>query len=126
MVYFNADGNESTMCGNGGRCIVAFANFLGIIQRDTEFIAIDGPHLAQIKEAYVELKMQEVSTITSRKNYHLLDTGSPHYVALQSELQAIDMNAEGSKIRYSAPFDASGVNVNFAEQINENTFAIRT
>ena len=126
MVYFNADGNESTMCGNGGRCIVAFANFLGIIEKDTEFIAIDGPHLAQIKEAYVELKMQEVSTITSSKNYHLLDTGSPHYVALQSGLQVIDMNAEGSKIRYSAPFDASGVNVNFAEKINEHTFAIRT
>ena len=126
MVYFNADGNESTMCGNGGRCIVAFANFLGIIEESTEFIAIDGPHLARIDEAYVELKMQEVSTVTSNELYHILDTGSPHYVALQSGLQAIDMNVEGSKIRHSAPFDISGVNVNFAEKINEDTFAIRT
>jgi|TARA_B110000114_G_scaffold184796_1_gene229522 diaminopimelate epimerase len=126
MVYFNADGNESTMCGNGGRCIVAFANFLGIIEDKTHFVAIDGPHLARISDAYVELKMQEVSTVNSNENYHILDTGSPHYVALQSGLQAIDMNAEGSKIRHSAPFDSSGVNVNFAEKINEDTFAIRT
>ena len=126
MVYFNADGNESSMCGNGGRCIVAFANFLGIIDENTEFIAIDGPHLARIDKAYVELKMQEVSAVVSNKNYHILDTGSPHYVALQPGLQAIDMNAEGSKIRHSAPFDASGVNVNFAEKIDEDTFAIRT
>ncbi|MDB9874498.1 hypothetical protein OAC97_04500 [Flavobacteriaceae bacterium] len=70
--------------------------------------------------------MQEVSTVTSNEHYHILDTGSPHYVALQSGLQAIDMNAEGAKIRHSAPFDESGVNVNFAEKINEDTFAIRT
>lgn len=126
MVYFNADGNESTMCGNGGRCIVAFAKFLGIIDKNTEFIAIDGPHLARIDKAYVELKMQDVSTVNSNINYHILDTGSPHYVALQSNLQAIDMNAEGSKIRHSTPFDASGINVNFAEKINDDTFAIRT
>ena len=126
MVYFNADGNESSMCGNGGRCIVAFANFLGIIDGKTEFIAIDGPHLARIDVTYVELKMQEVSAVVSNNNYHILDTGSPHYVALQSDLQAIDMNAEGSKIRHSAPFDASGINVNFVEKINEDTFAIRT
>ena len=106
MVYYNADGKESTMCGNGGRCIVAFANFLGIIEKNTEFIAIDGPHLARIDDAYVELKMQDVSSISSNDNYHVLDTGSPHYVALQSGLQAIDMNTEGSKIRHTAPFDA--------------------
>ena len=126
MVYFNADGNESTMCGNGGRCIVAFASFLGIIEKNTEFIAIDGPHLARIDEAFVELKMQDVSAISSKANYHVLDTGSPHYVALQPDLQAIDMNLEGARIRYTPPFDTRGVNVNFAEKINEDTFAIRT
>lgn len=126
MVYFNADGNESTMCGNGGRCIVAFANYLGIIEKNTEFIAIDGPHLARIDAAYVELKMQDVSEISSNDNYHILDTGSPHYVALQSNLQQIDMNLEGSRIRQSPPFDTNGINVNFAEKINDDTFAIRT
>lgn len=126
MVYFNADGNESTMCGNGGRCIVAFANFLGIIKKHTEFIAIDGLHLAQIDADFVELKMQDVSAISSNDSYHILDTGSPHYVALRPGLDAIDMNLEGSKIRHTPPFDASGINVNFAEKINENTFSIRT
>jgi diaminopimelate epimerase len=126
MVYFNADGNESTMCGNGGRCIVAFANYLGIIEKNTEFIAIDGPHLARIDAAYVELKMQDVSEISSNDNYHILDTGSPHYVALQLNLQQIDMNLEGSRIRQSPPFDTNGINVNFAEKINDDTFAIRT
>tara|TARA_B110000027_G_C16049239_1_gene269160 strand:+ start:226 stop:1005 length:780 start_codon:yes stop_codon:yes gene_type:complete len=126
MVYFNADGNESTMCGNGGRCIVAFADFLGIINRDTRFLAIDGPHLAIIDSEHIELKMQDVSTISSNENYHLLDTGSPHYVALKSDLETIDMNIEGAKIRYSEPFNSNGVNVNFAEKINEDTFAIRT
>jgi diaminopimelate epimerase len=126
MVYFNADGNESTMCGNGGRCIVAFAKFLGIIEINTEFVATDGSHFARIDDAYVELKMQDVSSIFSNENYHVLDTGSPHYVALQSSLQAIDMNTEGSKIRHTAPFDVNGVNVNFAEKINDDTFAIRT
>mgnify|MGYP002630490137 FL=1 len=126
MVYFNADGNESTMCGNGGRCIVAFANYLGIIENNSEFIAIDGPHLARIDAAYVELKMQDVSEISSNDNYHILDTGSPHYVALQSNLQQIDMNLEGSRIRQSPPFDTNGINVNFVEKINDDTFAIRT
>lgn len=126
MVYYNADGKESTMCGNGGRCIVAFANFLGIIEKNTEFIAIDGPHLARIDAAYVELKMQDVSEVSYNDNYHILDTGSPHYVALQSNLQQIDMNLEGSRIRQSPPFDTSGINVNFAEKINGDTFAIRT
>lgn len=126
MVYFNADGNESTMCGNGGRCIVAFADFLGIINRDTRFLAIDGPHLAIIDSEHIELKMQDVSTISSNENFHLLNTGSPHYVALKSDLETIDMNIEGAKIRYSEPFNSNGVNVNFAEKINQDTFAIRT
>ena len=103
-----------------------FANFLGIIEENTKFLAIDGPHLAHIDDAYVELKMQDVSSISSNDNYHILDTGSPHYVALQSGLQAIDMNVEGAKIRHTPPFDIEGVNVNFAEKINDDTFSIRT
>jgi len=95
-------------------------------RKNSEFIAIDGPHLARIDAAYVELKMQDVSEISSNDNYHILDTGSPHYVALQSNLQQIDMNLEGSRIRQSPPFDTSGINVNFAEKINDDTFAIRT
>jgi len=126
MVYFNADGNESTMCGNGGRCIVAFAKFLELIDNKASFLAIDGPHLARIDQGYVELKMQDVSTLISTDHYHVLDTGSPHYVALKPGLESIDMNIEGAKIRYSKPFNNSGINVNFAEKIDDTTFAIRT
>jgi len=126
MVYFNADGNESTMCGNGGRCIVAFANFLGIIKSDTHFLAIDGPHLAVFNNGYVELKMQDVLSVSSKEDYFILDTGSPHYVSITSNLETLDMASEGALVRYSKPFSSSGVNVNFAKKINKDTFAIRT
>lgn len=126
MVYFNADGQQSSMCGNGGRCIVAFANFLGIIQGDAHFSAIDGPHLAVYDNGYVELKMQDVLTVSSKEDYFVLDTGSPHYVSLKSNLDSLDMASEGAFVRYSEPFKSSGVNVNFAKKINMDTFAIRT
>ena len=126
MVYFNADGQQSSMCGNGGRCIVAFANFLGIIQGDAHFSAIDGPHLAVYDNGYVELKMQDVLNVSSKEDYFVLDTGSPHYVSLKSNLDSLDMASEGAFVRYSEPFKSSGVNVNFAKKINMDTFAIRT
>tara|TARA_B110000003_G_scaffold16347_1_gene16200 strand:- start:1014 stop:1796 length:783 start_codon:yes stop_codon:yes gene_type:complete len=126
MVYFNADGQQSSMCGNGGRCIVAFANFLGIVQRDAHFSAIDGPHLAVYDNGYVELKMQDVLNVSSKDDYFIIDTGSPHYVSLKSNLDSLDMASEGALVRYSKPFKSSGINVNFAKKINMNTFAVRT
>lgn len=126
MVYFNSDGEQSSMCGNGGRCIVAFANFLGIINSETQFLAIDGPHLAVYKDEHVELKMQDVSNIFSKDDYFILDTGSPHYVCLKTNLDLLDMTSEGALVRYSEPFESSGINVNFAKKINFDTFAVRT
>tara|TARA_B110000459_G_scaffold189187_2_gene223062 strand:- start:2763 stop:3542 length:780 start_codon:yes stop_codon:yes gene_type:complete len=126
MVYFNADGNESTMCGNGGRCIVAFANFLGIIKKNTHFLAIDGPHLAAFNDEFVELKMQDVSSVYSNEDHFILDTGSPHFVSIKSNLEELDMTSEGALVRNSKPFKSTGINVNFAKKINNNTFAIRT
>lgn len=126
MLYFNADGHESTMCGNGGRCIVAFANFLGLIKRDAHFLAIDGPHLAVYDKGYVELKMQDVSAVSTKEDYFTLNTGSPHYVALKSNLETIDMASEGAAVRQSALFKARGINVNFAKKISDDTFAMRT
>lgn len=126
MVYFNADGNESTMCGNGGRCIVAFANFLGIIKSDTLFLSIDGPHYAAFDDGYVEIKMQDVLSISSNEDYFILDTGSPHYVSIKSNLEELDMAFEGALVRNSKSFKLTGINVNFAKKINNDTFAIRT
>jgi diaminopimelate epimerase len=75
MVYYNSDGNQSTMCGNGGRCIVAFAKFLGITENETEFSAIDGLHKAKIKDEIVHLHMQDVETVEVFDNHLFLDTG---------------------------------------------------
>lgn len=126
MVYFNADGNQSSMCGNGGRSIVAFAKQLGIIGNSTRFLAVDGPHEARLKNTIIDLKMQSVSEIHSASDHVTLDTGSPHYVAFKSEIDALDMKKEGSQIRNSSSFKDEGINVNFVSKLRQNTFGIRT
>jgi len=128
MVYYNADGNESSMCGNGGRCIVAFAKFLGIIEDETEFIAIDGLHKAKIESDTVYLQMQDVSEIQTFENHQFLDTGSPHHVELVDHILEIDVDVKnrGRKIRYGEPYNTKGVNVNFVRQIFNNMFSVYT
>ncbi|QNK78628.1 MULTISPECIES: diaminopimelate epimerase [Winogradskyella] len=126
MVYYNADGNESTMCGNGGRCIVAFAKFLGIIDNETEFIAIDGLHKAKVENGLVHLQMQNVSVIESFDNHLFLDTGSPHHVEIVSDLKTFEVKANGAKIRYGEPYNEAGTNVNFVTQLESDCFAVRT
>ncbi len=118
MVYFNSDGNPSTLCGNGGRCIAAFARDLGIELEQGEFIAVDGPHrYAFDAQGRVHLHMPEVESITWGEDYAILDTGSPHFVQWVGDLahlQRMDVHAEGRQIRYSPSFEAKGINVNFA------------
>lgn len=126
MVYYNADGNESSMCGNGGRCIVAFAKFLGIIENETQFIAIDGLHNAKVEAGIVHLQMQDVSNIETHNNHQFLDTGSPHHVEMVSGISNFEVKFYGSKIRYGEPYNEAGSNVNFVEQLKENHFAVRT
>ncbi len=126
MVYFNADGNESTMCGNGGRCLVAFAKHLGIVNDTAKFTAIDGPHDATISAGLVKLGMQNVSAITSQKDHWFLDTGSPHHVQIVNELSNFDVFTQGRSIRRGAPYFEEGTNVNFVEQVNNDSFSVRT
>ncbi|GAB4158566.1 MAG: diaminopimelate epimerase [Winogradskyella sp.] len=126
MVYYNSDGNESTMCGNGGRCIVAFAKFLGIIENETEFLAIDGLHMAKIEDDIVHLQMQDVNNIEVYDNHLFLDTGSPHHVEIVSNIESLNVKSKGSKIRYGELYNAAGSNVNFVEQLADNRFAVRT
>ncbi len=126
MVYFNADGNESSMCGNGGRCITAFAKFLGIIDNSAQFIAIDGLHNTKIEKDIVHLQMQDVSVVESYENHSFLDTGSPHHVELVSDLKTFEVKSTGSKIRHGQPYNEAGSNVNFVEQISDDSFAVRT
>ena len=126
MVYFNADGNESSMCGNGGRCIVAFAKFLGIINTEASFMAIDGEHKAYIKEGQVKLQMSNVRAINSHEDFIVLNTGSPHYVTMVEDAAAIDVNKKGAQIRYSKRFKDNGINVNFVTKKFDDTFQVRT
>lgn len=126
MVYYNADGGESTMCGNGGRCIVAFAKKLGVIGQNTVFMAADGLHEALIEDDLVNLKMTDVTGISSQGTMHFLNTGSPHHVEFRAEIDSVDVNAEGRKIRNSSTYAPGGTNVNFAQKISENRLKIRT
>jgi len=117
MIYFNADGRESTLCGNGGRCIVAFAKHLGIINQKANFLAIDGPHEATINgHDYVSLRMLDVPTFEQGEDYFVIDTGSPHYVVFVEDLDDIDVVENGQAIRYSQRFKKEGINVNFVEK----------
>lgn len=128
MVYFNSDGNESSMCGNGGRCIVAFAAALGVIEDEAEFIAIDGPHHATIDdEGIVSLHMKDVNTVSVYENYVFLDTGSPHHVELVDDLPGLDVKTVGASVRYSGLYGDKGANVNFVSQLADpDKFSVRT
>lgn len=125
MVYFNADGGESSMCGNGGRCLVAFANYLGIIGKETTFNAIDGLHYATIENDMVNLKMVNVDEIREKSLYSFLDTGSPHHVQLVEKLSDLNVQTEGAKLRYGL-YGKSGSNINFVKQSDKNSFDVRT
>ena len=127
MVYYNADGQPSSMCGNGGRCIVAFAKFLGIIKTETKFWAIDGPHNAKIADSaeWVSLQMIDVNTIVCDKEAYVLNTGSPHYVQLTSGLADKDVYKDGYIIRNNETYKAIGINVNFVEPADKGYF-VRT
>ncbi len=113
MVYYNADGREGSMCGNGGRCIVAFAKLLGIIDSHTEFDAVDGLHRAEIQGDKVSLQMIDVSQIETIGDDVFMDTGSPHYIIRKKDLQELDIVTEAHQIRYSKRFKEKGTNVNF-------------
>ena len=120
MKYYNADGNESSMCGNGGRCLVKFAYNLGIHRNTYKFIASDGEHEAEIDtDETVSLKMKDVSGVKKFKGDYLIDTGSPHYVKMVGDVMNVDVYKKGHEIRYSKDFEKEGINVNFVEQLTE-------
>lgn len=125
MIYYNADGNLGSMCGNGGRCMVHFANYLKIIGDKAVFEAVDGLHKASIENGIVSLKMNDVSDVTVTKTHVFLNTGSPHHVELVSNLDNYDVEKEGAFIRNNT-YGNKGSNINFVEAIDEHVFAVRT
>jgi len=129
MRYYNSDGKEATMCGNGGRCIAAFAVHHDIVRTPEHFrfMAVDGLHEAKYENGVVSLKMTETGKIDTKSDHIFLDTGSPHYVTFVKDNSAIDIVKEGSKIRYSEEFKPiRGSNVNFVQIIDDKTIKMRT
>lgn len=127
MVYYNADGRLGSMCGNGGRCLVAFAQFLGVVAEKAHFIASDGPHLATIDNGLVHLQMKDLTEkIEDLEGACFLNTGSPHYVQQVDDVQTYDVVGEGRAIRNSDRFRAEGTNVNFVQHLPQNRLSVRT
>ena len=139
MTYFNADGNESTLCGNGGRCIVAFAHSLGLIKHRATFTAVDGEHTASIlgrkdAETQVKLKMSDVSapsiehrasSIEYPASGIQINTGSPHLVIFKDKVRDLDVVIEGRKIHQDKRLAQDGTNVDFI-QVHEDHLFVRT
>lgn len=130
MTYYNADGKEGTMCGNGGRCLTQYAFDKGIKKDIYTFIAIDGPHESKIDQnGWVHLKMSDVKAVEKNiegdVTFFVLDTGSPHYVEMVDNVNSVDVVALGQMIRYNERFKQVGINVNFVAQ-EENQLFVRT
>jgi diaminopimelate epimerase len=128
MVYYNSDGNFGSMCGNGGRCAVAFAHSLKLIKEDTNFLAYDGPHeaiLVSKAPMIVKLKMADVLSVQKVKGAVVLNTGSPHYVTFVKSVKDINVELKGKAIRNSEPYKSEGINVNFV-QVEDNSIHVRT
>lgn len=129
MIYYNSDGRESTMCGNGGRCLVAFAHDLGIIDTHCTFDAVDGMHDA-VYEAGGHIRLRMISPVGYRQlntNTKWIDTGSPHYVAFTEEpLAELNVFETGRAIRYSSEFSPGGTNVNFVNLLKPGSLRVRT
>lgn len=126
MIYFNSDGREASMCGNGGRCLVKFAYDMGMHKTGYHFLAVDGDHEANIdSNGWVNLKMQDVSRIEHNRGDAILNTGSPHYIKPVHDIKGMNVYREGRDIRNSREFAKEGINVNFVEQKNDS-IAVRT
>jgi diaminopimelate epimerase len=115
------------MCGNGGRCMVLFARDLGIHNFSYSFLAVDGPHEAEIdKNNTIRLKMQDVKEVQEFAGYSILNTGSPHFVKFADNVEMIDVVETGREIRNSKHFEKQGINVNFVESLGDDSIFVRT
>ncbi|WP_185858734.1 diaminopimelate epimerase [Blattabacterium cuenoti] len=132
MKYYNSDGKESTMCGNGGRCAIFFAKTLEIPKKrinQTYFRAIDGFHYGFIKrERVVSINLIDIKKdiIEIYPKHVFLNTGSPHHIVFIKKVNKINVYQEGRKIRFQNSYLKEGVNVNFVEIVDKNILQVRT
>ena len=119
MSYYNSDGNESTMCGNGGRCMTAFAKTLGLVSYRANFWAVDGCHEAEISENPSEniyrIKMRDTRIEKIYDDGFFLNTGSPHFVRFVNDATNTDVFNFGRELRRDVRFAPEGTNVDFVE-----------
>jgi diaminopimelate epimerase len=130
MIYYNANGLEGSMCGNGGRCLTQFAYDIGLNKKQFSFIAIDGPHESTINEdGWVYLKMSDVTAVEKNIDneipFFVLNTGSPHYIEMVDSINSVDVFGLGQMIRFNDRFKSEGININFVEQQDDKIF-VRT
>jgi len=129
MVYYNSDGNLSSMCGNGGLCIAFWAHKLGISKhKKLHFWAPDGAHEAEVDENIVSLKMNPVNSWKMIDNQTIeINTGSPHYISFGCDnIDELNLIEWAQKIRYHEPYTQEGINVNVACILGENHLKMRT
>ena len=126
MRYFNADGREGSLCGNGSRCAVHFAKSLGLTTEKVVFRTSDGLHKAQFIAEEVALELHALSQWEEREDALFLDTGSPHHVVFVTDVNAVDVAVKGAEIAHGAPYFSDGTNVNFVQVENANTLHVRT
>jgi diaminopimelate epimerase len=126
MTYYNSDGNISTMCGNGGRCVVHHCYSQKIVGENSDFIACDGVHSSVVNGNFVKISMNNVSEYKVVDENIFIDTGSPHLVIKKNKLNDIDIIPVSREIQKTKLFKNEGVNVNFLSIINENIVNLRT
>jgi diaminopimelate epimerase len=126
LVYYNSDGSQS-LCGNGSRAAVIMAASLGLLNDNTEFNAYDGTHQAELmKNGIVRLRMNKVTATNKIGDDYFINTGSPHYLKLVTDIKNYPVVDEGRKIRYRQNYAPNGTNVNFIELLENNTIFVRT
>ncbi len=127
MLYFNADGFPGSMCGNGGRCLVRFAQQRGLITDECRFLASDGEHRARLlPDGSVALAMKDVDEVIATGKDCFLNTGSPHYVRFVGDVDLVDVVQEGRSIRNSEDYRTAGTNVNFVSRRPDGSVYVRT
>ena len=118
MIFFNSTGERSTFCGNGGRCILAFAHYLELFDKECKFIAYDGVHEGIMNNDIVSMKMADVQQVDVREDSVVLDTGSPHLVKIVENVKTVNVLNKGKKLRFSKEFGDYGINVNFVDLLD--------
>ena len=133
--FFNADGSEAEMCGNGGRCAARFAQLIGLAGEELTFETIAGPIQARVHGRVVKLQLtvprdlrlgQEIRLGNALQSVDFINTGVPHTILWVEEVEGVDLAGLGPQIRFHPDFQPAGTNVNFVRAEVDRTLSLRT